>query len=197
MRRRLRPVSRKTERLRDLDSRCEVRLVMIATSGIEGNATIGAPVATCQVLRNAELISADPTEHSGLAQFCLRPDFDGMVCQDLVALFAGVISAAALHLDSKNVEIGSAVSAARLSVEIDPAICGAWQQQRGSDYRMPVRSPFIQPFPWSHNHAWRPRPPSFRRLTCAPPNRLWFPRCLGTAPLARATGTPLPRSGIR
>ena len=119
---------------------------MVATSGIEGNATIGAPVATCQVLRNAELISANPTEHSGLAPFCLQPDFDGMVCQDLVALFAGVINAAALHLDGKNIEIGSGVSAARLSVEVDPANFGACLLHFPKDDSVAQRDPRLDHF---------------------------------------------------
>jgi len=44
-----------------------------------------------------------------------------MIGQCVVALLAGIVDAAALHLDGDDVELGPIVSAARLRVQIDSA----------------------------------------------------------------------------
>ena len=100
---------------------------MIAAAGIEGSAAAGTHVATCHVLRDAEFAAASAAKHGRLTPLLLRPDLNRMVGQSFVALLAGVIDPAALHPDRDDVESGSVVSAACLSIEIDPANFGALQ----------------------------------------------------------------------
>ena len=74
-----------------------------------------------RILHDAEFISAGAAEHSGLSPILPRPDLDRMIRKSLMALLAGVIDATAFHPNGNNVESGSVVSTACLSVEIDPA----------------------------------------------------------------------------
>ena len=98
---------------------------MIAAAGIEGSAAVETYIATRHVLRNAELAAASAAKHGRLTPLLLRPDLYWMVGQSFVALLAGVVDAAALHPDRNDVESGSIVSAAGLSIEFDPANFGA------------------------------------------------------------------------
>ena len=111
---------------------------MIAAARIEGSAAAGTHVATRHILRNAELAATNAAKHGRLTPLLLRPDLNWMVRQSLVALLAGVIDAAALHPDRDDVESGSVVSAAGLSIEIDPANFGALQWHRGQNIGAPI-----------------------------------------------------------
>src|ERR1700733_504494 len=57
----------------------EIKLVMLATAGIEQGAAIRASVAACHVFLDGHFISASPAEHRGLSPFHPRPDLDRMI----------------------------------------------------------------------------------------------------------------------
>lgn len=99
----------------------KIKLRMPAAAGVEGNVAGRALVAAGHVLLDAHLISTGAAQDRVLGPLGPRPDFDRMVSQSLVALLAGVVDAAAFHLDRDNVENGSIVSAARLRIQIDSA----------------------------------------------------------------------------
>ena len=60
--------------------------------------------------------------------FGLRPRREGMACQGVVAILAGVISGAAFHFDGDDVEGRVVVEAASLGVEFEAVDLGCgWQ----------------------------------------------------------------------
>lgn len=73
---------------------------------------------------------AAAAEDSFLVPFGLGPEFDGVVGQCVVAVFAGVVDAAAFHFDGDDVQRGLVMDAAGLRIEIQPAdfrnSCGHW-----------------------------------------------------------------------
>ena len=85
---------------------------------------MGTSVTACHVPCDAEFQFAGTAEHGWLAPFRLRPDFYRVVCQSLMAVFAGIVDAAALHPDCNDVQFRPIVSAARLRVEINPTNFG-------------------------------------------------------------------------
>ena len=48
----------------------------------------------------------------------LWPDFNGMACEGIVAILAGVVDAAAFHFDGDDIERGVVMEAAGLRVEV-------------------------------------------------------------------------------
>ena len=94
---------------------------MLAATGIKQGAAIWATVIACHIAIDAHFISASAAEHRNLIPFSLRPDLDRMASQGLVTFLAGVVDAAALHLDGDHIESGPVVSAAGLRIQIHPA----------------------------------------------------------------------------
>lgn len=93
---------------------------MIAAAGIESSAAAGTFVTARHVLRDAELATTRAAKHGRQAPLFSRPDLNWMACQGVMAILAGIIDAAAFHLNRNDVESGSVVSAARLIVTSDP-----------------------------------------------------------------------------
>lgn len=78
-------------------------------------------IAARHVSFDSHFISASAAKHRRLRPFRMRPDFDRVAGQSLVTFLAREIYAAALHLDSDDVESGSIVSTANLRIQIDAA----------------------------------------------------------------------------
>lgn len=92
---------------------------MLAAAGIECGPASRALVTARHVLCDAHLISACPAKHRAFDPLRLRPDLDWMVRQSLVAILAGVVDTATLHLDGDDIQSGFVVSAACLRIETD------------------------------------------------------------------------------
>ena len=99
----------------------KIKLRVFSAAGVKPNVAGRAIVAAGQVLLDAHLISTGAAQDRALSPFGLRPDFDWMISQSLVAILAGVIDAAAFHLYRDDVENGPIVSAARFCIQIDSA----------------------------------------------------------------------------
>jgi hypothetical protein len=142
----------------------EIKLVMLATAGIERGAAIRASVAACHVFLDGHFISASPAEHRGLSPFRPQPNLDLMAGQCLVTLLAGEIYTAALHLDGDHVESGPIVSAPSLCIQIDSANFGARELHGSIDYRSPMQSNDEADFP--AGRAKRPTDLSDQKTIC-------------------------------
>ena len=99
----------------------EIEMVVVATSGIELPAAIGTRIPTPQVLMDGELCAASAAKDCFLVPFTLRPHLDRMTGERCVAILAGVIDPAALHLDGNDVGGAGPMSATGLGIEIDAA----------------------------------------------------------------------------
>jgi len=84
---------------------------MVTAARIESGVAGRAFVSAGHILLDAHFISTGAAEHGKLSPFGLRPNFDRMVCQLIVAILAGIVDAATLHFDRDDVEVGSIVSA--------------------------------------------------------------------------------------
>jgi len=93
-------------------------MVMVAAGGVEGSLASGAAGVALEVLGDGEFGAAGSAEDGGLVPFGLRPDLDGMTGEGNMAILAGVVEAAALHLDGDDVSEVVVVEAAGLRIEV-------------------------------------------------------------------------------
>jgi hypothetical protein len=98
----------------------KIKSRMFAAARIKPCSAGRAPVPAFHVLLDAHLHAARAAQHRPLSPLRPRPRFDCMAGQRLMAILAGVVNAAALHLDGDNVESCPVMRAARLRIEIDP-----------------------------------------------------------------------------
>lgn len=108
---------------------------MIAAVRIKIGGAIWALVATSQILRDAQFVSAGATDDGRLVSVRLWPKLYRVVCQCFVALLAGIIDTATFHLDGNNVEVSPVMSAPCLGIEINPVNLRVRQRHRSTDYR--------------------------------------------------------------
>ena len=78
-------------------------------------------ISALHVLLNTQFRPAGPTKNRFLTPFTLGPDFDRMIGQRSMAIFACIINSATLHLDRNNVSRPVPMPAPGLRIEIDPA----------------------------------------------------------------------------
>src|SRR5580704_3112747 len=90
-------------------------------AGVKRRGAGGASVVAGEVGRDAELGLAGAAEHGGRIPLGQRPKLGRMVCQRVVARAAGVVDAAAAHLQRHDVERAMPVGAAALGIELQPA----------------------------------------------------------------------------
>lgn len=102
-------------------SRGEIERVVVSAGGIEGGVAGRAAGVGLEVGGDGQLGAAGAAEDGWVVPFGLRPDLDGMVGKGIVAVFAGVIDAAALHFDGNDVERRMVMKAAGLRIEIQAA----------------------------------------------------------------------------
>ena len=93
---------------------------MIAATGIEAGFAGWALVVAAYVLRGGELVAADSAEDCLLVPFVAWPYLDRVICEIVVAVFAGVVGIATLHLDRDDIYRLVVVSTTSLSIKIDP-----------------------------------------------------------------------------
>jgi len=96
-------------------------MVVAAASGVEGGPAGGAARVALKVLGDGEFGAAGTAEDGRLVPLGLRPDLDGMAGEGDVAILAGVIESAALHLDGDDVGGAVVVEAAGLGIEVQSA----------------------------------------------------------------------------
>lgn len=96
----------------------EIEVVVVAAGRVEGGVAVGAAGVGLEVGADGEDGAARAAEDGGLVPFGLRPGFDGMVGEGVVAVFAGVKEAAAFHFDGNDVERRVVVKTTGLGIEI-------------------------------------------------------------------------------
>jgi hypothetical protein len=94
---------------------------MIAAPGIELLMASWTGIPALHVLLNTQFCPAGPTKNRFLTPFTLGPDFDRMIGQRSMAIFACVINSATLHLDRNNVSRPVPMFATGLRIHMDPA----------------------------------------------------------------------------
>ena len=93
-------------------------MVVVAAGVVERSLAGGAAGVALEVLGDGEFAAADSAEDGRLVPFGLRPDLDGMASQGNMAILAGVVDAAALHLDGDNVGEAVVVGATGMGIEV-------------------------------------------------------------------------------
>ena len=99
--------------------RREIEVIMMAAARIEPCLACGTLIRAIQILPDTYLPPAISAHHCQLIPFAARPDFDRVVGQGIVAILARVIEAAALHLDSHDVQYLVVMNAASLRIQIN------------------------------------------------------------------------------
>ena len=100
-------------------------MMVISAGGVEGGVARGAAGVGLEVGEDGELGAAGTAEDGLVVPFGLRPGLDGMVGEGVVAVFAGVVEAAAFHFDSDDVEWRVVMETAGLGIEIQAADIGS------------------------------------------------------------------------
>lgn len=78
-------------------------MIVLSTPRIESLTTTWTPRLTVHVLADGKFRFTNATENRSLIPFCLGPDLDGVMSECGVAIFAGIVETATLHLDSDDV----------------------------------------------------------------------------------------------
>jgi hypothetical protein len=94
-------------------------MIMLSTPRIEQLPARWAPGFALHILVDGHLRATGATEYSWLAPLCLGPDFDHVIGERGVAVFAGIVDAAALRLDRNNVSGSVIVLAACLRIKVE------------------------------------------------------------------------------
>jgi len=103
------------------NGRFKIEMVVVAASGVEGSLAGGAAGVALQVLGDGEFGVAGSAEDGRLVPFGIGPDLGGMPGEGNMAILAGVIEAAAPHLDGDDVGGAVVVEAAGLGIEVQSA----------------------------------------------------------------------------
>ena len=103
---------------------CEIKMIVISTPRIERLTATWAPGFALHVLLNGEFYAAGTAEYRLLVPLPLWPDFDRVIGECGVTIFAGIVDATALHLDRNNVARSVIVLATSLRIKIDAANLG-------------------------------------------------------------------------
>ena len=94
-------------------------MIVIAAARIETRPASWAAGFALHVPTYAQLRAAGAAENCLLLPFALGPDFDPVAGECFMAILAGVVHAAALHLDRDDVRRPVIMLAARLRIQID------------------------------------------------------------------------------
>ena len=106
-------------------------MVVVAAGVVERSLAGGAAGVALEVLGDGEFGTAGSAEDGRLLPLRLRPDLDGMPGQRNVAILAGVVEAAALHLDGDDVGGAVVVEASGLGIEVQSADFWSFCRQGG------------------------------------------------------------------
>ena len=96
----------------------KVKLVMILAAGVEAGSAARTKVAAVQIFLNREFIPAGSAKNGVNMPLRARPNANGMAGENFMTILAGVVDAAAGHLDGNDVELRAPVDATRLCVHL-------------------------------------------------------------------------------
>jgi len=96
-------------------------MVVVTAGGVKSSVAVGADGVGPEVGGNRQLGTAGAAENGLVVPFGLRPKFDGVIGEGLVAIFAGVVGGAAFHFDGDDVGRAVVMEAAGLGIEIETA----------------------------------------------------------------------------
>src|SRR5579863_4099468 len=96
-----------------------------SAAGVERRGAVRATVAAFEIGADAQLGPARAAENGGRGPFRAWPHLDRMAGERRVAVLAGVVDAAAAHLDRHDVERRAPVDAAGFRVQTEAAHRGA------------------------------------------------------------------------
>jgi hypothetical protein len=96
-------------------------MMVVAASGVEARLAGRATGVALEVLGDGEFGAAGSAEDGRLVQFALRPNLDRMVSEGHMTILAGIVEAAALHLDGDDVGGLVVVEAAGLGIKVQAA----------------------------------------------------------------------------
>jgi hypothetical protein len=116
-------------------------MMVVTTGGIEGGVAVGADGGGLEVGGDRELGAAGAAENGLVLPLGWGPEFDGVMGESLVAIFASVVGGAAFHFDGNDIGGAVVVEAAGLGIEIETAdFEGEWRHvvDRNKDNREKV-----------------------------------------------------------
>lgn len=97
----------------------EVEMLVIAAGRVEGGVAVRAAGIAREIVGDGESCAASAAEDGGFVEFGMRPRFERMAREGVVAIVASVEEAAAAHLDGDDVESRVVMEAAGLRVEVE------------------------------------------------------------------------------
>ena len=97
----------------------EIQMIVIAAGGVEGGVAMRAAGITLEIGGDGKRRATVAAEDGLFVPFRFGPGFDAVVCERVMAIFAGVIHAAAFHFDCDDIELGVVMKAAGLGIEIE------------------------------------------------------------------------------
>jgi hypothetical protein len=104
----------------------EIEVVVITAVWVEEGLALRTSRSAFQVLVDCQFGSASSAQDCFFIPFALRPGFDFVTGQRLMAVFAGVVGPAAFHFDGD--DVGGAVVVAATSLRIDLYAADFWVQ---------------------------------------------------------------------
>lgn len=97
----------------------EVEMMVVAAGGVKGGVAVRAAGIAREIVGDGKSCAASAAENGGFVEFGMRPGFERMAGEGVVAILAGIEEAAAAHLDGDDVESGMVMEAAGLRVEVE------------------------------------------------------------------------------
>ena len=94
-------------------------MMVVAAGGVEGGVAMRAAGIAREIVGDGKSCAASAAEDGGFVEFGMRPGFERMASEGVVAILAGVKEIAAAHLDGDDVESGMVMEAAGLRVEVE------------------------------------------------------------------------------
>jgi hypothetical protein len=99
----------------------EIKMIVVAASGIELRPTAWATIFALHILMDGQFYATGATEYGSLAPFPLGPHLDLMIGERVMTILASIVDATALHFDRNDVCGAVIVLATGLRIEIDAA----------------------------------------------------------------------------
>ena len=96
----------------------EVEMMVVAAGGVKGGVAVRAAGIAREIVGDGKSCAASAAENGGFVEFGMRPGFERMAGEGVVAILAGIEEAAAAHLDRDDVECGMVMETAGLRVEM-------------------------------------------------------------------------------
>jgi len=103
--------------------RFEIMVMVKLAAGIELRLTLETPIAALHVLPDRQLDTANSAEDCFLIPLQLGPNFNRVIGQGFMALFASIINSTTLHFDGDDVRGAVVMLATGVGIEINTANC--------------------------------------------------------------------------